>query len=772
MSVELTKDEFKLFENNGITKEQIQTTVDKYRKDGLQDYEIQQKINNKLNSFNTVKTTPKQPNGIDFTPSGIAKKTSIAISTPIRQLRYGEKKDEARTNAQSLINNAFKDNKIVQGLGFATDIAPYFTLPQVTVLKGTGLGAKALNLGLTGAYQGGLAGGLESLKQNGDLSGVGTGAGLGGAIGGALPVVGATLKAPFTQPGQNIITKSLEVLTSVPQKYSKRALEKELAGKSILAGNFDKEKSYKPIENKISNARNVLNDKITNINNTYQKLGQEVQNKFNKEIMPESWYDEQYKNLGQNITDKYLNNIKPDNYYANEYKKIADEALEALEKERQLRAEAVNIAKNELPETPQFKANDLKKEIDNIVNKYSLSGDPNLNYAQNATNKQLQEIKNLIGEKDLTAKQLFDINKNISENKVNWNSINDKTANEVLQQVSGRYSDILNKSNAPLERANKNYSDFMDAIKNVNGLNSTTFANKLSNYKAPEQIKSGLNTYIDDLDNLLPEENKFLPKLNEVINDYSNNEFLKSSLNKGALENLKGFDNLPLQKQDLLEKIAQKEIDGYKNLSLKQGIENNLFNNIKNTFNDISKYDKLDLNKQTEFEKFAPKQLEQYLKLAEEQNELRNILKNVPVSNVKNPRLLTNKTDDLTENAITSLEEKSGIDFMDELNDLRAREALEEWFPGQGGGSGSTQGIGNLLRTAIIGGAPTSAVLTHNPLALMGLGMISPKFMANGTIKNLGRYKKFADKIPSKPGKAQRILPPIAVEYTISDKDY
>lgn len=142
----------------------------------------------------------KQNKGIDITPSGLAKKAGVAISTPIRQLRYGESKDEARSNAEALINNAFKNNMAVQGLGFASDITPYFTMPQLNAVKGVGLGAKAANLGLTGAYQGGIAGGLESLKQEGDLSGVGSGALVGGGVGAGLPLGIPAIKALGNTP--------------------------------------------------------------------------------------------------------------------------------------------------------------------------------------------------------------------------------------------------------------------------------------------------------------------------------------------------------------------------------------------------------------------------------------------------------------------------------------------------------------------------------------------------------------------------------------------
>ena len=73
-----------------------------------------------------------------------------------------------------------------------------------------------------------------------------------------------------------------------------------------------------------------------------------------------------------------------------------------------------------------------------------------------------------------------------------------------------------------------------------------------------------------------------------------------------------------------------------------------------------------------------------------------------------------------------------------------AKAFIQQYFPGQGGGSGSSQGFGNLLRTALIGGSPTAAVVTGNPAALAGLALVSPKIMAKGTIKNIGKLNNFA----------------------------
>ena len=86
--------------------------------------------------------------------------------------------------------------------------------------------------------------------------------------------------------------------------------------------------------------------------------------------------------------------------------------------------------------------------------------------------------------------------------------------------------------------------------------------------------------------------------------------------------------------------------------------------------------------------------------------------------------------------------------FMDDVNDLRAREALEQWFPGQGQGFGSNQGGGNVLR-AILGTAGTWQL--HNPAILAAF---SPKISGKGVIRGLGLLNKGAKGISNVYDKA------------------
>jgi len=74
---------------------------------------------------------------------------------------------------------------------FAGGLAPTLALPEANVFKGAGLASKIGNMGLTGAYQGGLIGGVGA-QNNGQnpIEGIKQGALVGSAIGGGLPVAG------------------------------------------------------------------------------------------------------------------------------------------------------------------------------------------------------------------------------------------------------------------------------------------------------------------------------------------------------------------------------------------------------------------------------------------------------------------------------------------------------------------------------------------------------------------------------------------------------
>ena len=122
--------------------------------------------------------------GLTSLPNALAKKGANKIRPLI-----GKKPltDEELAQASWLYD---KPDTFIGNLGYAVgSAAPTFLLPEVKAVQGI-KGANAINRALTGAYQGGLIGGTESLANEGDLSGVVPGAVGGTVLNTGLPVVG------------------------------------------------------------------------------------------------------------------------------------------------------------------------------------------------------------------------------------------------------------------------------------------------------------------------------------------------------------------------------------------------------------------------------------------------------------------------------------------------------------------------------------------------------------------------------------------------------
>ena len=204
---------------------------------------------------------------VNLTPSGIIKGAAANIASglmsPITAIKNKTSISNAFRKNKELINSEEFEkytNHPVQD--FATDMVVYTALPEIKAIQGI-KGANLLNKSLTGAYQGGLIGGLESLKHKGtSKENISDTIGL-AAFGAALPpfLQGSSkvMNKVISNPNlQNKITTGLEGLTSVPKKYLDLALKKELNGNSIFKGKFDAETAYRPIEQQIREAKNRL----------------------------------------------------------------------------------------------------------------------------------------------------------------------------------------------------------------------------------------------------------------------------------------------------------------------------------------------------------------------------------------------------------------------------------------------------------------------------------------------------------------------------------
>lgn len=754
----------------------IKSKYPQYR--DLDDRELAEKVIAKYPEYKNQVTienlSPNIKKGIDITPSNLYKK---AISYPAAGLRSIARGEDFHT-ALGKTRAAYEDFKPLHGTAdFLFDTGVYSKLPM---LKGVGKAGKAKAFIGNALIQGGVPGAIEGLKEDnaigGGVTGTGIAAGLQGGIN-LLPRIGKAVAPIFrNEKFQNAVAKGIEGLTSVPEKYSKLALQSELAGKSILNGPFDVETAYQNIERKLRTAKGML--------------------------PTDKQYKEQYKQLGNQVREKLNKTIKSDEYFNEMFNKLGTQSGEYVQSLRKAKGEAVGNAKRGLKESlDRFDYKDLINDIEQV---FKAQQKDLINPAEYDTGALKQELINLVKSGTRFNKRVVDPTKPITDfdnlyshfldyieqNKTNPIVINNAQtvlrqisknlkpelqnyysnalkgdldtiinygkvtpeslegitdwigqqakfrdnkyatpyAEPILQQLYGKFSNRLKNISPDLEKSNREFSDLMSKLKALGIDEEKIPANKMAEiiknyvYGNGKQIRSGQNLVLEDL--LSPE----------------------------LIGNIKELDNAYVAQQQLQKNIGEAIL------------------------NDISKYQNAPYATQEALERVAPEQIEQFAKLLDQQTTQKDILK--PISSKsyeRNPRLLSNRSDLATEEALAYLQERSGINFMDELENIRAREAFEKLTPGQGGGSGSTQGIQNLVR----GGVTTSAAglggaMGGIPGAILApalsLSAFSPKIMGKGTIKNIGNLYRNAENWQRLvPEEITRILSPALIQGIYGD---
>lgn len=188
------------------------------------------------------------PRAIDKTLAPVVDPLTTAIDYPIAQginILRGRKTQPFSTykQQQDILKNASREDYQPQtGWGkaskFAGGLIPTLALPEAKVFKGIKAfkGAKLLskigNMGLTGAYQGGLIGGVNAINNNQNVAqGVGQGATVGGLTGSLLPLGGAIYEKGIAPLGA--------YMSGVEQKSLQRGLEANQQGRSIFNKNVN-----------------------------------------------------------------------------------------------------------------------------------------------------------------------------------------------------------------------------------------------------------------------------------------------------------------------------------------------------------------------------------------------------------------------------------------------------------------------------------------------------------------------------------------------------
>ncbi len=557
----------------------------------------------------TFEQMPTEQKGIDITPRAIGERLGNALGSAIVSKRDNIPYEEAYKQGEEKLK-AFNQEPLNQVGNAIGDMALYSELP---ILKGGG----ALNFAGNALIQGGIPGAIEGLKEGEPLSGAGTGAAIAGGLQ-SLPIIGkpignAIQKRIEDPVFQNKVGKIIEALTSVPEKYTNRALEKELTGNSLFKGKFDAETAYRPIEAKLREAKGMLPTSES--------------------------YAREFQILGDKSVNS-LNNLKT---------KLGNSLGEVLSKMN--------------GQEQDFKG--LQLAVDSVIRRFGEGG--SYNSALELAPRTVEFINNALSKEKLTLRDIDRLKNDLYNIGYTGGADKTGTAAEVARGVAEQLNAYLRGNVKGYSMPNDQLSLIHNVTDEVTGnITPQSFGKKISNLGSDNNIITGQEQALKDLDNLLPQNERFYNKAKDLVKS---------------------------------------------------------------------------------------------------QNEVSNIKKRIGEKYERNPRLLSNINNVEDEQALEQLQNMTGTNFMGELEDIRAREALEKWFPGQGGGSGSSEGFGNLLRTGIIGGAPTAAAITRNPSALAGLGLVSPKFMGQGTIKNLGAlYRNAGREIPES---VKRLLTPLAIKGSV-----
>ena len=742
--------------------------------------EYKEKVN-----FEEVKHESVKKGGINLTPSGIANSISSNISAgldaPIVALRDNIPLNEAFQQSKERIQSARDNDSLAKAQDFLTDMVGYSALPFAR-------GGGAVNFIKNAVVQGGIPGALESLKNGGNVAGgAGLGTGIAAALQGINPVIAKGANKIIDSGFIDNMPKILEALTSVPAEYSERAIEKELAGNSLFKGKFDAKTAYKPIEKKIRQAKEALPNSES-FADEYYKLGKKAVEGF----------ENLKAGAGQEIGEM-LTKLNPRPVEINGLKNSLDSLINSYSKGGEVNPAEILAGRNIDQVKNLLKIQD-EKQTSNLLNDYFnknrlINPEKNAELSKDAENAAFEILSQATGKNKQWLKSQLNANlpKQSTQKRQEFiEGLLESTADKIdnIEPTWGNYfpeviNNIENMSGEDVARSmfdkilNKDFARANDLISPAEqAINeaSKNYDNLLYNM-TKNPTKQGLNKSTEDITNIIQNldddaQAEFISKLSndiENIEDIVNPKVKPIDLHnvKEILYDMANYDTPGGIRNDTLKGMANQINNYLRHIAPEYSKPNDIFSLIKSVEKDVGGLNQNTLGKKIgdigsekniisgldsrlkNVDTLLPEQNKFYNQAKElnaEREAINNILKTVNNQYERNPRLLANRTDDAFENAIEDLQKRTGVNFMEDLNDTRAREALENLFPGQGGGSGSSQGFGNLLRTSIIGGAPTAAAITRNPLSLLGLGMVSPKLMAQGTIKNIGKLSDMAKK--------------------------
>lgn len=326
--------------------------------------------------------------GLGSLPSAIGTK----VGNKLRPL-VGKKELTQEEIQQKIKQNPIADffgGKPETGAGKAGytigNLAPAFFLPEVKAIQGAGMLPKVANMGLTGAYQGGLVSGSDAIINNGDLGDVAMGTALGGGIGAGLPVAG------------KVATESIKLLPKTGNVFAK--------GLARLKQNTI-DTAVKPNSQALDltedTAQNLLMDTTERVQNNYNEILDNAGKKVGEEIqkLPEDFAFDNM-DLMQSVDNIYNNYSLSGNPKLNvaynqagkEYNKIQDFLLNKADvTPQELFDINKNISKMVQWDNPNAKlSNEILEQIYGDFSNRIASLSPELRQA-NATYSKLADFK-------------------------------------------------------------------------------------------------------------------------------------------------------------------------------------------------------------------------------------------------------------------------------------------------------------------------------------------------------------------------------------------
>jgi len=323
MTINISPEDTKLFEQNGFSKEQVGATVEHYRQQGMSDDDIQAKMDSRINEWKSSGNFDPEGNQVKPLEGGVSfdwnnaeqaikenpakaiddmlsqSYTDTVTKTPLGIWSGAWKGWKNTVNkAQKVLGGNWAENKIndfresrgqapidfdkINGIekpqggwekagAFIGETAPYLALPEIKSFEGAGLAARVGNSALTAGYQGGLIGGLNSLADKGDLSGAGKGGVIGTILGATIPLGGAAIKA-----GTKPIGTAAEWLTSKFTGLTPKTIQQAIKPNS-RALDLNEDTAQNLLMNTTERVRaaynNLLNKRGADVNTEAKKLG-------------------------------------------------------------------------------------------------------------------------------------------------------------------------------------------------------------------------------------------------------------------------------------------------------------------------------------------------------------------------------------------------------------------------------------------------------------------------------------------------------------------